>query len=1166
MNVVKFAIENPVKIAVGVILVVLFGFASLFEIPIQLTPTVDRPVITVTTRWIGASPQEIEREIVDRQEDHLKNVNSLEKMTSTSTEGEAVIRLEFPVGVDKEVAFRQVSDKLRQVTDYPDEVDQPIVQATDTDMEGIIAWMILSGDRDVAHLKTFIEEQVKPILERAEGVSEVPIYGGWDREVQIEVDPYVLAAKGLTLRNVESAIRRQNVNVSAGTIAQGKLDYSYRAVGEYRSIAEIESTVIAHREGGPIFVRDVAKVQDGFAKAYAFVRSNGKYVIAMPARREAGANVLKTMESLREKIDIANREILGPRGLSLSLTQVYDETTYIWSAIDLVINNILSGGLLAIVVLWLFLRSGGATGIIALAIPISIIGSFLVIAMMGRTLNVILLAGLAFAVGMLVDNAIVVLENIDRHHALGKTKFQAALDGGKEVWGAVLASSLTTMIVFLPVMFIQEEVGQLFKDIAIAITAAIGISMLVAILVVPPLAARFLRHTKTHSQAGEETAFYARWTGNLVTRVNRRSWSRLAVVVGFSLASLLGTWWLIPPTDYLPAGNENLVFGFLATPPGYSLDEFRALAELVEDGDPNDPTDGIRPLWEAERYSPEAARLEPVVMSAGPGGAIKKTVIPPPIEDFFFVAFNGVAFMGCTSKDANNVAPLVDVLNRAGGRIPGAFTFFWQNSLFGGGSSGNSMDLEIRGENHQAVVSSSSALLGAIMQAGYGYPSPNPANFALGRPEVQLVADRTKAAHVGLDVRDVGFLIESCVNGAFVGEFNDFGDRVDMVLKMAGTAQATVEEIGQIPIVTPTGHVLPIVSVADFRRTTAPQQINHIEEMDSVTLSIRPKPGVPLQAAMEEIQTSVIAPLRESGAVPSTVITSLAGTASKLTQTWHALVGDFSGKLLRPRLLGMSVGKSLLLILGIGVTACVIAAKIGGRRSGVKVGIGGALLVGATVLALNPTLAATLVQSRAFLAVLINYLLMAALFESFAYPFLIMFSVPFGMIGGFAALRILHETSIRDVSAPDQQFDVLTMLGFIILLGVVVNNAILLVHQSLNFMKDEGLSPHAAVEKSVRTRTRPILMTTLTTIFGLVPLTIMTGPGSELYRGLGAVQLGGLLISTAFTLIVVPAVFTLFLDAKQWLLQGATQKALAKPVTAAPVFTAQSATVPQHPS
>ena len=202
MNVVKFAIENPVKIAVGVILVVLFGFASLFEIPIQLTPTVDRPVITVTTRWIGASPQEIEREIVDRQEDHLKNVNSLEKMTSTSTEGEAVIRLEFPVGVDKEVAFRQVSDKLRQVTDYPDEVDQPIVQATDTDMEGIIAWMILSGDRDVAHLKTFIEEQVKPILERAEGVSEVPIYGGWDREVQIEVDPYVLAAKGLSLRNV----------------------------------------------------------------------------------------------------------------------------------------------------------------------------------------------------------------------------------------------------------------------------------------------------------------------------------------------------------------------------------------------------------------------------------------------------------------------------------------------------------------------------------------------------------------------------------------------------------------------------------------------------------------------------------------------------------------------------------------------------------------------------------------------------------------------------------------------------------------------------------------------------------------------------------------------------------------------------------------------------
>ncbi len=1147
MDIIRFAVENPVKIAVGVILIVLFGVASVFEIPIQLTPTVDRPTIMVTTQWSGASPQEIETEIVERQENELKNVSNLEKMKSFSREGEGTIRLEFPVGVDKDVALRQVSDKLRRVTGYPEEVDEPVVTATDNDFEDIIAWMILFAEDEerVAQLKHFCEEQVAPLLERAEGISEVPVYGGLDREVQIEIDAHVLSARGLTFRDVERALRRQNVNVSAGTISQGKRDYSYRTVGEYRSLEEIENTVIAYQPGGPVTVRDVAKVIDGFSKQRAFVRSQGKYVIAMPARRETGANVVQAIDNLKEKIELVNREVLAPKGMNLQLTQVYDETTYIWSAIDLVVNDIWKGGLLAIAVLWLFLRSGSATGIIALAIPISVVGAFLVIAMLGRTLNVILLAGLAFAVGMLLDNAVVVLENIYRHHAMGKSRYQAAVEGGREVWGAVLATSLTTMIVFLPVIFIEEEVGQLFRDIAIAIVASVAISLFVAVLVVPPLAARYLRGSKAHDAAGEEVSRVGRWVGALVDRLNRRITARIGIVAGVTLLTLVGSWLLMPPLDYLPAGNQNLVIGILFSPPGYSIDEYKRMGHAVEEGDPADPYDGVRPIWEIPADSPERSKLAAVEMAVGSDGKKQVKVAPPPIEDFFFVAFNGMAFMGCTSQDPDNVAALVPAMDRAGQRLPGVFTFFAQHSLFSGSSIGSTIDLEIRGDHLDEVVGSASAILGNSMAAGYNYPNPDPQNFNLGGPEVRLRPDRAKAARLGLDVRDLGFAVEACVDGAFVGEYNDRGDRIDMVLTVAGAKRATMDQVGQVPIYTPTGHIVPISSAMQITRTTAPQQINHIEEMPSVTLAVQPKRGVPLEAAMRDLEENIIGPLRASGTVPPSVITSLAGTASKLTQTRHALIGDFAGLATQPRLFGMSAASSMGLLFVSALTAASIVSLLRGRRYGFWTAILATGVVAVVVLVLNPRLGPAIIQSRLFLALLVNFLLMAGLFESFAYPLIIMFSVPPAILGGFIGLRILHEASLLSVTAPDQQFDMLTVLGFVISLGVVVDNAILIVHQALNFMKHDGMDARAAVVHSVRTRMRPIFMTSLTTVFGLVPLCIMTGAGSELYRGLGAVQLGGLLVSTVFTLVVVPAMFTLFVEGREWLMAQAPKVARA---------------------
>ncbi len=1160
MDPIHFAINSPVKIAVGVILIVMFGLLSILEVPVQLTPDVDKPVITVQTNWSGASPQEIESEIIDRQEDKLKSVSNLWKMTSESSQGQGKIKLEFPVSVNKDIAYRDVSDKLRQVSGYPDEVDEPVMSATDNDMANTIAWIMLysSKNEDITRLKTFITDNVKPQLERADGISEVDVYGGRDREIQVVVDAHLIAARGITLREVEQALRGQNKNISAGVIEQGKRDYTYRTIGEYKQIEDIADTVIAYKQGGPVRVRDVAEVVDGFKRPVSFVRSKGRPVLAIPARRETGANIIEAMNNLKERIEAVNREILHPRGLGLELTQVYDETTYIWSAIWLVLKNMVIGGALAVAVLLLFLRSGSATGIIAVAIPISVIGTFFIIGMLGRSLNVVLLAGMAFAVGMVVDNAIVVLENIYRHRSMGKTRAEAAFDGASEVWGAILASTLTTIAVFLPVVFIEEEAGQLFKDIAIAISSAVGLSLLVSVLVIPPLAARFFRASKVNTLLANKPWKPAQLAGHLVTIINRHTWFRLAIVIGIPALSLLGSWKLMPAAEYLPAGNKNLVFGFLLSPPGYSIEEFRRMAMIVEDGDPNDPADGIRPSFEAALGSQAAAQLPKVHLRLGEGGKTVKSVTPPPIDNFFFVSFSGGAFMGCTSKVTTNVKPLETVMRNAGSRIPGVFSVFQQTSLFGGGASGgNSVDVEVRSDNRQAVVAAAQAIQREVMNKGYGYPRPSPANFDLGKPEIQIIPDRAKAADLGLDVRDIGFIVEAGVDGAFVGEFNDHGDKIDMVIKIAGTQTATMEQIGQLPIATPSNHVVPIASAVSFKRTTAPQQINHIEEMKSVSLAVVPKTGVPLQTTMEEIENDIIAPLRQRGIIPKHVFTSLAGTASKLTQTKKALIGDFEGVVQQPRLFGWSVTKTVGAII-LGALALILLTRIAaGYRPAkiVTITLGITLVIG--FLAVNPQLAVTIMTSRAILALFITYLLMAALFESFAYPFVIMFSVPLAAVGGFAALRIVHQVSLFDVSAPIQQLDVLTMLGFVILVGIVVNNAILIVHQALTYQRRDGIEPRAAIALSVQTRTRPIVMSSMTSIFGMAPLVIMPGAGSELYRGLGSVILGGLLVSTLFTLIVVPAIYTLFLDIHGWTgdvrRAGASSRLPLPSVTSAPV-------------
>lgn len=1115
MRLVDAFIENPVKVAVCVILLVLFGLLTItppsiapspIRLPVQLTPNLDEPIVTVSTTWEGASPEEVEREIIDPQEEVLKSITNLRKMTSSSDQGGGSVELEFVVGTNQDVAKQDVSDALRRVKyQIPlNEFDNPTVQSGRPFGEEAIAWMILSSDRpDVKppELFTFVDEHVKPMLERVEGVSSIRIFGGREREIQVVVDALKLAQAGITFKELQTALQSQNTNVSAGNLAQGKRDVVIRTMGQFAALNDVRQTVIKTGPGGPIRVEDVARVVDAFKKRYEFVRSEGKEVIALAAFRETGSNVIEVMEGLRAAIARVNAEVLAHRNMTLELTQVYDVTYYITKAIGLVRDNIWYGGLLAIVVLIVFLRSWSGTLVVALSIPISIIGTFLIIPLAGRNINVVMLAGLAFAVGMVVDNAIVVLENIFRHREMGKSRRQAAADGASEVWGAVFANTLTTMIVFLPIIFVKEEAGQLFRDIAIAISAAVGLSMIVSITVVPALASRILGEPKVSESKGGGR--FAELVAALVGYINQKVWRRLVVVVGMTSASILLSIWLAPEPSYLPSGNQNLIFGFLLTPPGYNVHEFTRIAERLERGDPAKGQVGIRPFWEAEVGTPQydqlmkewSAFVERVIIPMKQGqiaqarttmddlqstsarrkkarrrvSEIEREIAqwrgaPPPIENFFFVAFGGGCFMGCSSKDPEIVKPLENVLNSTGFSVPDAFAIFFQSSIFRLGA-GNTLDVEIRGDYLNEVVDAAQKIKDACLVRFGSRPESNPRNFELERREDRLIPDRVKAGDLGLNVADIGSIVRACGDGRIIGKYRESGRSIDLTLKFAETqnektGQNATEQIAQTPIYTPIGQIVPLASVCRVKHTTSPQQITHIETQRSVRLTLRPPESIALPEVIDIVQNEIVADMRGDGFGPDKakisprVIVGMAGNADKLRSTWDSLKW----------LLGLSF--------------------------------------------------------------LICYFLMAGLFESFAYPLVIIFTVPFAVVGGFMGLAAIHQWTWNDPTQAIQQLDILSILGFVILLGIVVNNGILIVHQSLNFMS-YGMPTASAITESVRTRMRPILMTVLTTLVGMAPLVVRPGSGAEMYRGLGAVVLGGLAVSTFFTLFVVPAMFSL---------------------------------------
>lgn len=1039
MNLIRAAIDRPVATISAVLMIVLFGGLALTSIPIQLIPEVNKPVVTVNTNWPGAAPVEVEREIINRQEEVLRGLENLVYMESRSDTGRGEVTLVFAVGADMDKSLLLIANRLDRVDGYPDEASEPTLKTAGSD-DNAIAWFSvqrLEGNETPVHTyRDFIEDTVQERFERVPGVALTNLYGGGSRELQIIVDPTKLAQYRMTISEVVARLRSEHASFSAGELDEGKRSYVTRLEGELNDPRSVENVVLrsevdaATGRVARVTLGDVARVDFGYSEPTALIRRNGKPGLALNAIRESGANVIEVMKGLRWATKQLNEQVLEKNGLVLQ--QVYDETVYIESAISLVQSNIVIGGVLAAIMLLLFLRSWRPTVIIAIAIPVSVVGSFVAMAALGRSINVISLAGIAFAVGMVVDAAIVVLENIYRHREMGLSPREAAYRGAKQVWGAIFVSALTTVVVFIPVLVTDLEVGQLFRDIAVAISVSVLLSLLVAITVIPALGKRLL--TRDIGADGGRISIppldaFGRGFANLFTGLARRAVGNrgfAAIWVGaITAVAVLGTILFLPRLDYLPEGNRNLLLGFITPPAGYNLDTSTNIALEFERA--------TEPRWES---------------ISGPEPSEDGR---PKMRDFYFIAFGARVIVIARSVEPDRIKELEAPLFQEVANHPDIRAFFRQASVFGRGIGGaRSIEIDVQAVELEDAIRIANMvddrLAEAFPRSGGHQVRPLP-SLELGAPEVRVFPDRVRLMDNGLAARELGLTLDAYNDGLRVVETTVGAERLNMMLKgEAGAVQAT-QDIDTLPVVAKNGMIVPVSGLANVEITTGPVQIRHKGRIRTITLQLSPAAAMPLDEALSKVRDEVLQPLEDAG-LPDGVSFRLAGTADELGKTKKELSNDL------------------------------------------------------------------------LIALVIVFLVMAIQFESFVYPFVIMFSVPLATAGAVLALGAMNLWTL-------QNLDMLTVLGFVILIGVVVNNAILLVDQSLQHIREEGMSVGDGIIAATQNRIRPIFMSTLTSVFGMLPLVLAPGAGSELYRGLGAVVIGGLGLSSVLTLAIVPPLLSL---------------------------------------
>jgi len=1002
MNLTKLSLSNPVAVTVGVLLVLLFGTISLFELPIQMIPSVERPSIQINTSWRAAAPEEIESEIVEPQEDALRGLAGMQKMESTASNGSGSITLSFDIDINLQDVQLEVMNRLTRVSNYPPDADEPTVFVGRGQFGGNIAWFSVrpqeGSNLDITEYQDFVDEVIVPRIERVKGVSNSNAFGGNQKEVRISLDTKKAAFYGVSISDV-ARLSAGNVDSSGGFTDIGRRQYTLRYAGRYE-LDQLQNMIISYSNGSPVKLSDIAVVELRNIDVSGSLSQNGGASIAFNVEPETNVNVLEVMDELKAAVVELNDGAVARAGLNI--IQVYDETVYIKDSIRMLRNNLLLGIALAVIILWWFLRKFRATLLVAVAIPVSLFFAFFALNFSGRTLNIISLAGLAFAMGMVLDSAIVVLENIVRLRESGKDSDDASAQGASQVWGALLASTATTVAIFLPILFLRDVAGQLFADLAFAISIAVIVSLIIAVTIIPTAASTVLKTTRLDDP-------HKSWWDNIakiIANITNTATKRFMWIGGLLTIGIVTTILLLPKPSYLPEGNQNFLFAFISPPTGQSVQTGKEeFVDVVNQ------------------------RFKPYLNG-------EKT---PHVENYFLGMFGSNGFMGVRAKNPNDIDALVKEVNsNITSGFPDMQVFARKSAIFGRLAGGGAIELNIQSRDIDSTLRAARKAMGAISQALPGAQARPTPSLELATPELRLIPNERAITEAGMTRSQLSNLIRTLGDGLYVGDYFDGNKRRNIILR--GEEWQRPEDLLATSVFTPQRGIKPLGSLVHLSETVGPDQIRRVDRRRSITINVTPPNTISLEEAIDTLKTKVEPIIRTE--LPEDGAVGYYGSADNLKVALENMRNSFA------------------------------------------------------------------------LAIIILYLLMSALFRSFKDSLLVLIALPLATVGGVSALKIINIFSI-------QPMDLMTMIGFITLLGLVVNNAILLVHQTRSAER-LGVARKLAVEEAVRVRLRPILMSTMTSLFGMLPLLLVPGPGTELYRGLAAVIVGGLAVSTVFTLILLP--------------------------------------------
>jgi HAE1 family hydrophobic/amphiphilic exporter-1 len=994
------SVDNPYTVLVATLFMVLAGWAAGVSLPLQLRPTVEPPEIDVQASYPGAAPVEVEDQVTRRIEQQLRGVAGLREVVSTSNMGRASITLKFEDGVDRDAAMVDVLNKMQGVRGLPPEVDAPEVNALTSDQQMVMMWLGVRAPAGlpatpVPILRAAVDDTIAPAMRRVEGVADLIVSGGEEREIHVVTDFGALTRRGLSVPGLLAALGRESVNQRGGPMQLGKREYNVRVAGRPESLEAIGDLVLRRDEAGVVRLADVARVERAGSIDTSIMRQDGIPAVAVGIRRRTGANVPATTEAVLAQVAELTA-MFHDSGLPVGLRVLYSEADYIGDALWEAVENVAVGTLLAALTLLVVLRSWRAVALVGLAQPLSVLGVFPVLWLAGRSMNIITLAGLAFAVGITIDNAIVVIENVFRLREHGLAAGDAARRGTAEVAGAMLAATITNVCVFAPVVFLGGEAGQIFRDLAIGVSVAALLSLLVVLTVLPTAAARWLGPVPV--RAGGGPGPFARTYGAVIDRLTARPpWARWAVLLAAVMASLLG-FMLVPDASYLPEGNRNLIVSAARPLPGTGIHAAAELLTPIEQGLVRDPRVHRTFVVFNSRMQAIGTVLEPEFAAAGPFGA----------------------FLG-------------ELRGRVSA-VPGfRFIFPRRASIFT--DPGRQFDVILTGPD-LAVLERLAGKAQALLKPLPGVASVR-SNYETGTPEVRVTPDRARLAMAGLRAADLADAVEAAVGGVRVGTYLDEGRELDLVVVGEASSRADPAALAATPI----APGLTIDDLATVDEALGPVSIPHRNQLRAITLQVSVAEDVPLGRALARAEDAVIRPLRQELSPGYALLTG--GTADRLADTLAGLAKSFGW------------------------------------------------------------------------AVLIVYLLLVALYRGWGQPVVILTAVPLAVCGALLALAAVNAVSHVD-------FDTITMLGLILLCGVVVNTSILIVSQAKQFAAG-GMAPPDALRASAVTRLRPILVSAFTSVVGMLPLAAGQGSGTELYRGLGVVMVGGLLLSTVFVPLVVPA-------------------------------------------